>query len=311
LSLPASPSPLPDPSPRPTPAWQGLGAVFLGSTILGLSAIFVKWAVAGGASPVAVGAYRLLFALPGTYLLARSESRQARLRGQGTGWLWAILAGAFFFFDVWMWHAAMGMTSAANATFIVGGLCPIWVALFSVLIRGQRYRWLGWLGQGLGLAGALILAMARGARVGDGHGEALSLLASFCYAGFTLSLGNSRRTLQAGQALFWFSLSSCVCFLLGSLATGAPLAGFDSRAWLSLVGLGLVVHVLAWRLNSWGLGHVETAFGALGLQAQQVATLFLGAWLLSEPVRPLGLVGGILIMSGIVAVAFGPGRTSN
>ncbi len=285
-----------------------MGAVFIGSSILGLSAIFVKWAVAGGATPAVVGAYRLLFALPGTYLLARSENQHTRLRGQGNGWLWALLAGVFFFSDVWMWHTAMGMTSVANATFIVAGLCPIWVALFSVLVRGQRYRWLGWLGQGLGLAGALILAMARGARVGNGYGEALSLLASFCYAGFTLSLGQSRRTLQASQALFWFTLSSCTCFVLASLATGANLVGFDDRAWLSLIGLGLVVHLLAWRLNTWGLGHVETAFGALGLQAQQIATLFLGAWLLAEPVRPLGLLGGILIMTGIVAVAFGPGR---
>jgi drug/metabolite transporter (DMT)-like permease len=287
---------------------MGLGAVFVGSSILGLSAIFVKWAVAGGATPVAVGAYRLLFALPGTYLLARSESRNLPLRGQGNGWLWCLLAGVFFFCDLWMWHTAMGMTSAANATFIVAGLCPIWVALFSILFRGQRYRWLGWLGQGLGVAGALVLALARGARVGDGHGEALSLMASFCYAGLTLSLGKGRRSLQAGQALFWFTLSSCICFALASLATGVPLVGFDTRAWLSLIGLGLVVHLLAWRLNTWGLGHVETAFGALGLQAQQIATLFLGAWLLSEPLRPLGLLGGGLIMAGILAVAFGPSR---
>jgi drug/metabolite transporter (DMT)-like permease len=67
--------------------------------------------------------------------------------------------------------------------------------------------------------------------------------------------------------------------------------GFSGRAWLSLVGLGLVFHLLAWLLNSWGLGHVDTAFGVLGLQGQQVATLFLAAWLLAEPIRPFGLVG--------------------
>jgi drug/metabolite transporter (DMT)-like permease len=70
------------------------------------------------------------------------------------------------------------------------------------------------------------------------------------------------------------------------------------------VGLGVVVHVLAWMLNSWGLGHVDAAYGALGLQGQQVATLFLAAWLLGEPIRPLGLGGGALIIGGIVAVAF-------
>ena len=287
-----------------TPTWLGMSAVVVGASILGLSAIFVKWAVAGGATPLTVGAYRLLFALPGAYWLARSENGL----GAGNGRLWAILAGVFLFCDVWGWHTAMGLTSAANATFIVAGLCPIWVALFSVLALGLRYRWLGWLGQGLGLAGALVLALAKGARVGDGHGEALSILASFCYAGFTLSLGRSRNTLQARQAMFWFTLSSFICFALASTAAGDAWAGFSGRAWLSLIGLGLVVHLLAWLLNSWGLGHVDTAFGALGLQGQQVATLFLAAWLLAEPIRPLGLVGGVLIVAGIVAVVFSPKR---
>jgi drug/metabolite transporter (DMT)-like permease len=39
-----------------------------------------------------------------------------------------------------------------------------------------------------------------------------------------------------------------------------------------------------------------------------VATLFLAAWLLAEPIRPLGIVGGVLIVAGIVAVAFSPQR---
>jgi drug/metabolite transporter (DMT)-like permease len=51
-----------------------MSAVVVGASILGLSAIFVKWAVAGGATPLTVGAYRLLFALPGAYWLARRES---------------------------------------------------------------------------------------------------------------------------------------------------------------------------------------------------------------------------------------------
>jgi drug/metabolite transporter (DMT)-like permease len=90
--------------------------------------------------------------------------------------------------------------------------------------------------------------------------------------------------------------------------SGQPLSGFSQGAWLSLLGLGLVVHLVAWLLNSWGLGHTDTAYGALGLQAQQVATLFLAAWLLYEPIRALGVAGGLLIVGGIVAVAFSPKR---
>jgi drug/metabolite transporter (DMT)-like permease len=286
------------------PTWLGMGAVGTGATILGMSAIFVKWAMAGGASPLTVGAYRMLFALPAIGWLTLREGKL----GAGAGRLWAIVAGVCFFLDVWAWHSAMRLTSAANATFIAGGLCPIWVALFSVLVWRRRYRWLGWLGQALGLGGALVLAFAKGARIGDGRGELLALLASLGYASFTLTLGQSRRTLRARQALFWFSLSAGVGFLLASLVAGEALAGYSALAWLSLAGLGVGMHVLAWLLNSWGLGHVDAAFGALGLQGQQVATLFLAAWLLGEPLRLLGVVGGMLIVGGIVAVAFSPQR---
>ena len=107
--------------------------------------------------------------------------------------------------------------------------------------------------------------------------------------------------------------SACLaCFLIAGLVTGHPFVGYDPRAWLSLVALSLIVQLFGWWLNSWGLGHVDTAAGALALQAQQVATLFLAAWLLAEPLRALGLTGGALLIAGIVLVTLGstspPGR---
>jgi drug/metabolite transporter (DMT)-like permease len=169
----------------------------VGASLLGFSAIFVKWAVAGGASVLTVGVYRMLFALPGAWLLARREGGL----GAGAGRVWALAAGAAFFLDLALWHEAMHLTTAANATLLVGGLSPIWVALFSVAALGLRPRWLGWLGQAVGLGGALVLALARGARGGGGGGEAIAIGASFCYAGFTLAMSRARGKLGAPQAL--------------------------------------------------------------------------------------------------------------
>jgi len=45
---------------------KGFAAVLFGASVLGLSAIFVKVAAAGGATPLSVGLYRMLFALPFT-----------------------------------------------------------------------------------------------------------------------------------------------------------------------------------------------------------------------------------------------------
>jgi len=283
---------------------RGLWAVLIGASLLGFAAIFVKWAVAGGASDFTVGFYRMAFALPGIWLLAR---RSGSL-GEGPGRLWAIVAGATFFLDLWGWHASMQHTSAANATLLVGGLSPIWVALFSVFFLRLRFGPLGWIGQAAGLGGALVLGLARGARVGDGLGEGMALAASFAYASYTLVLGRSRRTLQAPQALFWTSLACLACFTVAGLLRGDAFTGFTPKAWMSLVGLGLAIQLLAWWLISWGLGHVDAALGAIGLQAQQVATILLAWPVLGEVPKPMGLLGALLIALGIAAVAASPRR---
>ncbi len=278
--------------------WRGLLAVLCGASVLGLSAIFVKWAVAGGASVFTVGFYRMLFALPGAMVLARRSGGGADAAGRR----WAIIAGLAFSADLALWHQAMRTTTAANATLLVG-LSPVWVALLAAAIWKSPSGLRGWTGQAVGLAGALILALARGARSGDGRGEATAIAASFCYAAFTIAISRARRTLAAPQALLWISLTCLVCFAGAIVLHGDAMVGYTTGAWASLMGLGLVVQLVGWWLNSWGLGHVDAATGAIALQMQQVATVVLSAWLLSEPVRPLGLLGGGLILAGILLVA--------
>jgi drug/metabolite transporter (DMT)-like permease len=124
-------------------------------------------------------------------------------------------------------------------------------------------------------------------------------------------MSRARGQLAAPQALFWMSLGCLACFAVAALVARHPFVGYDGRAWASLVGLGLVVQLLAWWLNSWGLGHVDVATSALALQMQQLTTLFLAAWLLGEPLRALGLLGGGLLIAGIVLVSRGSARAAN
>ena len=280
----------------------GLPAVGLGALLLGLSAIFVKWAQAGGATSLTVGFYRMLIALPGAYVLARRTGAV----GAGRGRLLAMGAGLMLFVDLTLWHEAMHFTSAANATLLVAGLSPVWVALVAMTFLHLRYGLVGWMGQAMGLAGAAILGLARGARVGTGRGEALAVVASFTYAAFTFALGRSRKLLAAEQTLLWMTFGCWLGFAVAVAATRPALTGYTSGAWASLFGLGLGMQIVAWWLCSWGLGHVEPALGAIGLQGQQIATLFLAVPLLGEPLRPLGLVGAALIVAGIVCVSRGP-----
>jgi len=289
-----------DRSERPEgPDARGLAALILGAALLGFAAMLVRWAAPAG--PLVVGFYRMLFALPFIAWMAHGTARPATGRAR---W-WALLAGVCFVLDLWMWHTALHHTSAANATLLVT-LAPIWVAVVSVLWMGARLRRRFWFGVLLALGGALVLGLAKGARWGTGLGELLGALASLAYGAFTLVLGRARRDLSAPEALFWVVLCCTVFFGALGWLRGETFTGFPARSWWSLLVLGLGVQVVAWRFITWGLGHVPTNLGAMGLMTQPVATVFLGWILLAEPVRPLQGVGMVLVLAGIALCVFAP-----
>ena len=279
----------------------GLIAALIGAGLLGFAAIFVKWSV--GVSPLAVGFYRMLFALPFVFWLALREGPPRA--SESGGMLWAILGGVCFTADLWLWHVALHWTTAANATLLVG-IAPLWVALTTVLFLGFRLgRW-GWLGLILALSGAAFLGLAAGARLGGGRGEFLGFLASFGYAGYMVSLSKARAKLSAPRALLVVVATATLAFGLLALAQGAAFRGFPPQAWLALLGLGTVVQVGAWWLISWGFGHVPASMGSLALLFQQAATVLLGWLLLKEAPGPAQGAGILLILGGIALAAGHP-----
>jgi drug/metabolite transporter (DMT)-like permease len=142
--------------------------------------------------------------------------------------------------------------------------------------------------------------------LGTGFGELLGALASLGYGAFTLALGRARRELSAPEALFWVVLCSTVLF--GSLGwlQGETFTGYPARAWWALIALGVFVQVVAWWFITWGMGHVPTNLGAMGLMVQPVATVILGWLLLSEPLRPLQGLGTLFVLAGVAMCAFAP-----
>jgi drug/metabolite transporter (DMT)-like permease len=280
---------------------RGLPVLLVGAALLGLAAIFVRWAT--GVSPLAVGFYRMLFALPLVLLFAFREGRPAA--GAWRSLAWAVLGGLCFTSDLWLWHQALHWTTAASATLLVG-LAPLWVALAGVLFLRFRLSSWGWVGLLLALGGAAVLALASGAQVGSGRGELFGFLASFGYAGYMLSLSKARRGLSAPWALAGVVVTSLFAFGALNLAHGHAFGGYPPRAWMALLGLGLVVQVLAWWLITWGFGHLSASLGSQGLLFQQVATVLLGWLLLGEAPGALQGVGIFLILAGIALAAANP-----
>ncbi len=286
----------------PKGGMSGMGGVVAGSLLLGFAAIFTKFAEQGGTGPLTLGFYRMAFALPfivGMALLSKESWGASRHRG------WAFLAGWCFVGDLWLWHLSLHYTSAANAT-LLACLAPLWVALIAVAFFHARLRKRGWTGLALALGGAAVLGLAKGARWGNGLGEALAILASLAYGVFTVALAEARRGLGAKNALLVVTGICVVGFGLFGLLSHEPFHGFTPKAWAALIGLGLVCQFAAWAFITWGLGHVQAHVGAVVLLLQPVATVGLAWWLLHEPMKPLQGMGVLLILLGIGLAASAP-----
>ena len=272
-------------------SWYPITALLIGSSLLGWAALFAKWALIE-AGPEIIGFYRMLFALPLLFLL-----NKARFPKINNVFLMAILAGSFFAGDLTLWHTGVGLTSASNATFMVG-LSPLWVSLWSWNKHGKPPQ-LFILGLFLAICGAAVLAFFRSFSFQLGAGELISLGASFFYAACTIALSKSRASLTAIEALIGMSLGACVTLFFIGVIRQQNFTHFSSHTWAYFLGLTLIVQIGGWASISWSLKHFEARVASMALMLQQVATLFLGVVVLNELPLASDWWGSALILSGL------------
>ena len=120
------------------------------------------------------------------------------------------------------------------------------------------------------------------------------------YAGYILAVKNLRDRGAATLQLMAVTTTLTALFLLPvALASGETLLPQSASGWLKLVGLAWISHCAGQGLIAYSLAHLPAAFSSVSLLFQPVmAALF--AWLLlSEPLVPLQIAGGAIVLVGI------------
>jgi drug/metabolite transporter (DMT)-like permease len=275
--------------------------VLIGASFLGFAAIFARFA-STQASPSEIAFFRMAFSLPVLFLWYKKDLHLKLNRFHFI----AISAGVLFSIDLILWHRALTLTSASNATFLVG-LAPLWVALFNALLMKERLSVVFWLGLVLSLTGASLLALQSLQYLQFGLGEIYATFASFFYAAFTICFARSRQYCARGETLFWCVLGA-MCFSGFSMLFNLPLQipTYTWQTWSSLISLAVVVQILAWSLISEGLKHVSSSEGSVALLMQQVATLVLGYFILRDSFGAMDGLGSVIILMGMVLSSFRP-----
>ena len=273
-----------------------LAALLLGATCIALSPIFVRLSEAG---PTATAFWRVALAVPALWLFyfLKQGARSRKYSGR-----WPLLCAAGFAFagDLGFWHTSIQLTSVANST-LLANLASIFVTLAAWLFLRQRPSALFLAGLAAALAGVALLVKASVEFSATGlAGDALGVLTAMFYAGYIFAVKGLRDRGETTLHLMAVTSTITSLFLLpAALASGELLLPVSFHGWGILIGLALISHAAGQGLIAYALAHLPAAFSSVSLLFQPVmAALF--AWvLLSEPLVPLQMLGGIVVLAGI------------
>lgn len=200
------------------------------------------------------------------------------------------------------------LTTAVRTGWLIG-LIPIWTALLSATLVGERLRGVQIGGLLVGLAGALLL-VTKGELSSDllaaptTRGDALVLASTLTWAVYTVMgrdtlarLGSSRVTVAVT------GIGACMLLPLFLHAAGwHELARLSPSGVAGLLFLGVGCSGLGYLFWYAALERLEPSQVAAFLYLEPLVTFIAAMAILGEPVGWTTIVGGLLVLAGVAAV---------
>ena len=291
--------------------WLAYAALAVAISGIAWSAIFIRWSAVPGPTSAF---YRVAIAgavlVPWRWLsLVTSPRERAKVASTSRrAYVLALAGGIFFGLDLALYNTAVMRTTATAAT-LFGNNAPIFVGIGSWLVFRRRPARRFWIGLGFAMFGAMILlvATARGTSGpnADLTGAALALGAAAFFAAYLLATEHVREEMDTLTFNAAAIVGSIVTLFIVCVWLDVPLAGFSTRTWLALMGLGLISQLGAYLALTYALGHLPATIGSVGLLAQIPLTALLAVPLLGEPLTLPYVAGGIFVLIGIYVVTMG------
>jgi DME family drug/metabolite transporter len=253
------------------------------------------------------GALRLLVAAA-FYALAAAALRPAgAANGTRTPWLALLAAGACMAAYNLAFFAGIASAGVGLGTAMALGSAPVWAGLLEALLlrRAPGRAW--WLGSALAVAGGVLMSLAGGgagatspgARAG---GIGLCLLAGAAYAGYALINKQLAARVPAQRfTLVAFGAAALVALPGAALLSGPPKGSLGDLP--ALLWVGVVTSGVAYLLLSQALRHVSAATCVTLSLMEPVVAFTLAVLLLGEAAGAQALIGLVLVVGGVLAVA--------
>jgi drug/metabolite transporter (DMT)-like permease len=265
--------------------------------------VFTRHGVTTDMPPVTLGLLR--YSIPALIMLPLLLRSGAAFRRAGLVKCAIMVcgSGAPFFLAC---SKAMTMAPAAHVGVMLPGVMPMFVALFSLLLFGERYSGMRLLGYGLVLAGVATLGGASliEPAAGDWRGHVLLLISAASWACFTLAF--KRSGLTAWQAAALINAVSVVIMVVVDAFQDGP--RLWSVPWATLLTQGFAQGILSGLLALAAYIYAVSVLGASKASAfvslTPALTTVIAAFTLSEWPDAV-TVAAVLIVGSGVALASG------
>jgi drug/metabolite transporter (DMT)-like permease len=269
-------------------------ALVAGVLCIAWSAIFVRWTEMPG---TASALYRML--IPTLILLPTFWLGRGGPRLSSRNLFIIAIGGLFFALDLALYNSGILRTTAANAT-LLGNNTPVFVGIFGWLFYRSRPPLTFWLGLLLASCGSLVIVRADLARhLQFGAGDVMALAAGACFAVYLMATEQVRAHSGTTAFLRLAAISSTIFLLLFAVIARVPLHVPSRRAWLALLGLGLLTQLGGYFALTYALGHLPATINSVTLLAQVPLTAALAALLLGEPLTRAQILGGAIVLLGV------------
>ena len=259
------------------------------------------------APPMAIATWRLVLSTLMLLPFFLSRGGVSKLRAMGRGDL-LTLAGVGVVLAVHFatWITSLSYTSVASSVIFVH-VDPIFVALVSHFVLGERVSRRVALGIGIAFVGASIIAFGDLGVGGENLvGDALSLVGAIALGIYIMAGRRLRQRLDLTTYVTPVYAVSATVLAIGSVAVGAPLVGYDSEVILMFFAIALVPMIFGHTLYNWALRWITAPVVSISLLGEPVGASLLAFFILGEYPAPLTLVGGAVTLVGILICAYQP-----
>jgi drug/metabolite transporter (DMT)-like permease len=294
--------------------WIGPLAAVIGVLGFSLKAILIKLAYAWAPiDPVTLLALRMIYSAPFFAVMAWWASKRSSSPIGRRDWLHILWLGfiGYYLASLVDFMGLQYVTAALERLMLY--LYPTLVVVLSAVLLKQRITGRILIALALSYAGIILVFSRDLSLAGDPHalwlGGALVFAGAALYAVYLVAAGPVIGRLGSMRFIAWAMLASTVFVLLQFVLT-RPLAALGAPMRIQILSLAMAIlstvlptYLIAEAIKRIGANRTSLV-GSLG----PVFTIWLGWWLLGEPVHWIQLAGVALVLAGVTLVTLQPRR---